>query len=508
MQPRAYRRPTGRVDLAETHISLVFLTDDRVFKTKKPVRFPFLDYSTLEARRLACEDELAINRRLAPETYLGVVPITEGKNGLQVGGGGEVVDYAVEMVRLPSERMLDRLIELKQAGTSDIDRLLDLLVPFYASLPHDRSTAQFGEPELVRQAVVENVTTMRPIVAPIDQTLLARVRSSQWQYLTVAGSLFEQRAGEGRIVEGHGDLRPEHVCLLDHPVVFDGVEFSLPLRCSDVISELAFLAMECDFLREHSLGERLIEQYCARSNDSVPLEHAHFYKSYRATVRAKVELLRCQQQAGEEADAHRRRHHRYLHLAAAYGADFHRPIAILLVGVSGSGKSTLARYLSEQIGCEWLRTDAVRQKISGRRDPQAPMGGGMYASAVTDQTYEAIISQAAHWMREGVSVVLDGTFVAEPHRQAVRTMAARESWPLLVVRCHCSTELARQRVEQRRLAGTDISDARPELLDEQIRQLESSEEADATHDLRLDMVRPVEENMELVVRRLIELGKR
>ena len=420
LRPRAYRRPTGQVDLAETHISLVFLTDDRVFKTKKPVRFPFLDYSTLAARRQACEAELAINRRLAPETYLGIVEITEGPDGLQVSGRGDVVDYAVEMVRLPDDRMLDRLIEQKQADLGDIDRLLELLIPFYAGLPRDQSIARFGEADSVRQAVVENVATMRPLVAAADQVLLARIRSSQWQYVTVAEALFEKRAAEGRVIEGHGDLRPEHICLLDRPVVFDGVEFSLPLRCSDVISELAFLAMELDFLGSHSLGERLIEQYRIKANDLVSFEHAHFYKSYRATVRAKVELLRSQQQTGVDAEGHRRRHHRYLHLAAAYGAEFHQPIVILLVGVSGSGKSTLARHLSERIGCEWLRTDAVRQEITGRREPDAPADEGMYASPVTDQTYETMISRAVGSMRAGISVVLDGTFVAEARRHAVR----------------------------------------------------------------------------------------
>ncbi len=209
-----------------------------------------------------------------------------------------------------------------------------------------------------------------------------------------------------------------------------------------------------------------------------------------------------------EADQHRRRHHRYLHLAAAYGADFHRPIAILLVGVSGSGKSTLARHLADRIGCQWLRTDALRQEITGRREPDAALGEGMYASNVSDQTYETIIARAARWMREGVSVVLDGTFVAAPRRQMVRAMAAKESWPLLVIRCECPVELARQRIEGRWREQTDISDARPELVEEQIRQLELIPDDDDAHDLKLDMEQPVESNLELVVHRLIQMGKR
>lgn len=504
--PAAFPSPPGNITRVETHISQVFLTDERVYKTKKPLRFPFLDYSTLEARRTACEEELRINRRLAPKVYLAVQPISATAGGLRIGDATNIVDYCVEMARLPLDRTLDQWIARHREDLSPIDRLLEVLVPFYEGLPRLAELARFGEPEILRSAVQENITTLGPLIPASEHLLLDRIRSSQWQYLTLAGPLFEERVRRGSIVEGHGDLRPEHVCLTEPPVVFDAVEFSLPFRCGDIVSELAFLAMECDYLGAPAFGRRLLEGYRARSGDPFPDSLANFYKSYRATVRAKVELLRAQQQSGEDAENHRRRFHRYLHLASAYASDFHRPVGILFVGVSGSGKSSLARLVQEKIGCGVLRTDAVRQQMAGRREPDSPMGQGIYAPAMTERTYGLLLAEAETLLKGGVSVVLDGTFVEPAHRVQARTMACQAGVESVTVWCQCPSELAADRVGRRRREGGDISDAPEAIVAHQSTLLSTANDLAAEDVLRLPMEDSLERNRDRVIAHLRHLG--
>lgn len=505
-QAKAFPVATRRVSTSETHISLVFLTDTRAYKLKKPVKFPFLDYSTLELRRAACDDEVRLNRRLAPDVYLGVRAIVDDGTCLRVGGAGPVVEYCVEMVRLPDDALLDRRIAAGTASDEDIERLLDVLVPFYAALPRTPQLNKLASPEALDHLVRENVDTLAPLVSTDNSVALARVRSSQWQYLAVMEKQFRERMEAGAIVEGHGDLRPEHVCLLDPPVVYDAVEFSLDFRAGDVASELAFLAMECDFLSAATLGRTLIDGYRQRTGDSLPTHLVAFYQAYRATVRAKVERLRSTQQTGEDADERRRRHHRYLHLAGAYASDFHHPVLVVFMGAAGVGKSTVARALADRIGLEVFRSDAFRQGLAGRRDPDAPIGQGMYGTEMTKRTYDALLEAARDYLLAGVSVALDATSLDPAFRDRARQTARAAGCASLFVWCQCPPAVAEARIAQRRAENSDISDARPELHREQVAILQgASDLADATT-VVLDTTRATSLNVEVIVDALRRFG--
>jgi aminoglycoside phosphotransferase family enzyme/predicted kinase len=505
-RPEAFPVPTTSVSIAETHISLVFLTDDHVYKLKKPLRFPFLDYSTIERRRFACDEEIRLNRRLAPHVYLGVRPVVDHPAGLRIGGDGPIVDYCVEMLRLPEEALLHNRIRRRDLRDREIECLLERLAAFYRSLPRTPDLHEFADPAVFEATLHENIDTLRQAAAPQWRNLLLRMQSSQWQYLRVAEPLFRSRIADGCIVEGHGDLRPEHICLGEPPAIFDCVEFSRPFRVADVANELAFLAMECDFLGAHALGKRLLSGCADRLGDSPPPELTSFYRAYRAAVRAKVEALRAGQESGEPRRAALQRARRYLQLAADYASEFHRPVLFVTVGVSGSGKSTLAAALAAALGASVVRTDAVRRELAGGGQPDAPFQQGAYSSEMTTRTYAAVVDRARALLQSGVSVVIDGSFLEFTHRQAARDMAAAVGVPALFLVAVIPADAAKARIARRRREASDISDARPEFVEFQHSRLADARDVDADSSLQLDTTRPIEASVREIVDRLRRMG--
>jgi predicted kinase len=298
--------------------------------------------------------------------------------------------------------------------------------------------------------------------------LYQRVRSSQLQYLALRPGIFAGRIQSGRVCEGHGDLRPEHVCLEDPPVVFDCVEFSLAFRAADVASELAFLAMECEFLEAPELGAALIAGY-----------------------NGKVELLRAGQQAEAAATRSRRRARRYLQLASFYASEFHRPKLLVMVGAAGTGKSTIASALAEAVGAELVRTDAVRHELAGRRQADAAYRQGIYADSVTDETYRELFRRAASLLASGIATVLDGTFRDIRQRDEARQIAKRYGVDVHFLYCRCPSQVARARIADRIARREGISDARPTLHDIQQQELDSATDLEPPTTIYLDTCQPV-----------------
>jgi hypothetical protein len=464
------------VTQVETHISRVLLTDTRVFKLKKPVRFPFLDYSTLELRRGACGEEVRLNRRLAPGIYTGVLPITRDVAGtVEFNGAGTPIDYCVAMQRLPADRMLDGLVRRHAAGAGDISRLLEVLVPFYQGAARNPDIDSHATAEAIEANARQNLAILHTPEHGLPPPMYERVRASQLQYLHFSRDVFQARIDASRVCEGHGDLRPEHVCMLEPPVVFDCVEFSLPLRSADVVSELAFLAMELEFLGAPALAHQLLDEYERRSSDVVPPGLASFYKSYRACIRAKVRLLRSDQQADAAAADSRAHARRYLQLASFYATEFYRPRLFVFCGAAGTGKSSLARAVADALGLEVVRTDTVRHRLVGAREPGAEPGRGIYDAATTARTYEAVFETADRLLRESVSVALDGTFRRAAERDRAVQLAQRHGAELLFVYCHCPPELAQRRIAERLAQHADESDARPDIHGLQQKDLDAAD---------------------------------
>lgn len=491
--PESYCDGTSTVEIRETHISWVALTDRRVYKVKKPLRFPFLDYSTSALRLAACRDEVRLGSRLAPGVYLGYQPITRGPNGnLQFGGDGPSLDYCVLMKRLPAHRMFDSLIRNGTAGPQHIESLLSVLVPFYRRAARGPEIDRYATAQAIERQVRENLATLDSIAQRLAAPTLQRVRASQLQFLRLSANTFTDRIHAGRICEGHGDLRAEHVCFTDPPVVFDCVEFSLPFRAADVASELAFLAMECDYLGAPELGESLIQGYRTQSAEDLPESLINFYKSYRACVRAKVEQLRAEQLTGTAADESHRRAARYLQLASFYATQFYRPKLLVMVGTAGSGKSTLAESIADDLGMVVLRSDAIRHELAGTRQPGAAYASGIYSEDMTERTYEAMFERARKLLGDAVSVVLDATFRDERHRQRAADLAHQYGADVQFVRCACPTDVARDRIAKRIARRQGISDARPELVATQDQEIQSGSDWSRRPLLVVDSTQPVE----------------
>lgn len=290
LRPESYPDRPGIVEAVETHMSWVFMTDAYAYKLKKPVRYDFLDFSTVEARRRDSEEEVRLNTRLAPHAYLGILPLTiDSAGSLKIGGEGEAVDWLVKMRRLPTDQMLDHAIKQGTVETADVRRAAVALAKFYLASP----SIELGESEY-RERFEKNVNVnlgeLTDPVYRLPEELVRKITSAQFAFLKEESELFYQRVREGRIIEAHGDLRPEHICLGPEPVIIDCLEFRREFRILDTADELAFLAMECERLGAPSVGQSFLETYSEYTGDKPSEKLLHFYKSYRATLRAKITI--------------------------------------------------------------------------------------------------------------------------------------------------------------------------------------------------------------------------
>lgn len=476
-QPAAYcHRPTC-VSLIETHISWVFLTDRFAYKLKKPVRFDFVDFSTPEARRRACLAECDLNSRMARGVYLEVVPITADARGrLAINGQGETVDWVVKMRRLPAERMLDRLLSARQLSDAEADRLATWLANYY-----DRLSPVCMDAACYRQTIENHlrgnfVDLFDPKHAlPIEP--IRRCRAAQERFLALSPTQFDERVCDGRIVDGHGDLRPEHICLESEPVIFDCLEFSDELRRVDVADELAFLAMECDYLGAEQMGWRILKTYQKVSGDRFSLSLWAFYKCYRACVRAKVAALAARQLSSPFAAEADRRARRYLAQADQYARQLGPPSLIVVCGLMGAGKTTLAAALAKRLGSDVLSTDSLRQELLGASPAPAAFNEGNYAPKFRRRVYSEMFRRASRHLQQGASVVLDGAFLTTTQRRAAMALAEASGAVALLVHCACPAAVAMERIE-RRAAGPGQSEARGELYASQQVAEEPFEEND------------------------------
>jgi aminoglycoside phosphotransferase family enzyme len=287
-ESETYPEHPTRIAAIETHMSWVFLTGRHAYKLKKPVRYEFLDFSTIEARRYDCEEELRLNRRLAPDVYLEIVPLT-ADGAMRIGGTGEIVDWLVKMRRLPAGGTLQDAIRNGTWTDNDIRRVAGLLGHFYNNAA--RVEIGFAEyRERFHRDIRANLAELANPAHRLPAGQVQRVHAAQLDFLERRKDLFDARVRERRIVEAHGDLRPEHVYLGPEPLITDCLEFNLQFRTLDPADELAFLAMECDRLGAPAIGPLLFGAYRDITGDRPPDALVRFYKGVRACLRAKLAL--------------------------------------------------------------------------------------------------------------------------------------------------------------------------------------------------------------------------
>jgi len=293
LNPKIYPDLPEKVELIETHISLVFLTPAYVYKVKKPVNFGFLDFTSLDKRKYFCQQEVKLNRRLSPNLYLGVVEITSDGERISFAGKGEVEEVAVKMKRIPEELLLDKLLERGQVDREMMRTLSERLARFYASAETNDHIKSFGKPERIKQDADENFEqTEKYVGAVLSRPVYDEIQKRTNEFFKNREPLFHRRIDSGRIRDCHGDLRLEHIFWGKEIAIFDCIEFNERFRYTDVAADIAFLAMDLDYHKRSDLSDDLIQSYIETSSDREALHLLDFYKCYRAYVRGKVESFR------------------------------------------------------------------------------------------------------------------------------------------------------------------------------------------------------------------------
>jgi hypothetical protein len=434
--------------IAETHVSVVVFVGDRAYKLKKPVRFGFLDLSTRESREAACRREVELNRRLAPDVYLGVLDIR--------GPDGELRDHLVEMVRMPDDRRLSSLLADGVDADDCLRALARLMAHFHAVADTSPEISAAAAPDAVAGLWRANDDEMRPFAGRfVDEATLDRVAHLAQRYLGGRRPLFDSRIDGGHVRDGHGDLLADDIfCMPDGPRVLDCLEFDDRLRWADTLADVAFLAMDLERLGRPDTARRFLASYREFSGESYPSSLVHHYIAYRAQVRAKVACLRAEQ-AGEAhppplLDLCRR------HLEQG------RVRLVVVGGLPGTGKSTLSERIATATGWDVLRSDEVRKELAGlphTTPAPAAYRTALYADDVTERTYAELLRRAHRLLELGESVVLDASWVRASDRSRATDIAEATSADLAELHCVTGADVAAARLRRRGAAGGDASDA-------------------------------------------------
>ena len=448
-----FTRVNGPAEVIETHTSTLFFVGDLVYKLKKAVDFGFLDFRDRSARRSACEAEVALNRRLAPDVYLGVAEL--------LGPGGVSWDSLVVMRRMPTERRLSNLVTRGPltADTSAGLRSLGILIAaFHKRCETTPEIASSADPEALRHLWRDNLSVLHEVV---DGTMISEIERLALRFLNGREPLLRQRQQLGMIRDGHGDLQADDIFMLDDgPRVLDCLEFDARLRYGDVLNDVAFLAMDLIRLGAAEAARVFLEAYAESSGEHHPRSLENFYIAYRAGVRSKVACLRLAQ--GDPAAAELARNFAALALTHLKRANVR---LVLVGGLPGTGKSTVAAAIAAadpDVAWVVLRSDVVRKQLAGipPGEPAATaFDTGLYDSASRQRTYDELFQLAREALQLGLSVIIDASFTDETQRRTALKVAGETSSSLIELECHAPDEVVSERLLTRTKRGGDASDA-------------------------------------------------
>jgi len=469
--PERYPHAVDRVERIETHGNWILLAGECAYKIKKPVEFDFMDFSSLDRRRHFCEEEVRLNRRLAPAIYLRVAAITGSSTHPVIDGDGTPIEYAVVMQRFDPEQRLDRRLERGELQHTDLDALAVDMARFHAGLPAASTDSGYGAPDTLRQQADDNFAACAQHLQGPDADMLQGARTRSDAFFEAHQDHFASRQQDGFVRECHGDLHLGNLTLhADRIQAFDCIEFNPALRWVDTANDIAFLLMDLRYRGHDELAARFRNRYLewAGDYDAVPL--LPFYESYRAMVRAKVALLTADQEDDRERiEQHYDAARRHIALADALLTAGNGRI-IVTCGLSGSGKSVVAERLGEVLPAVRLRSDVERKRLFGL-DPlsetESEPDAGIYSAQATVQLYDHLAETAARLARHGEVVIIDATFLHTEQRERVREAAAEAGVPFQVVFAHAPQNVLEERIRARAQSGGDASEADVDILHRQ-----------------------------------------
>lgn len=454
--------------IIETHISWVLLTGQYAYKIKKPVNFGFLDFSTLEKRLFCCNEELRLNRRLAADLYLEVVPITGTADHPQIGGADAAIEYAVKMTRFPVGKLLSEYAARNQLDIAAIDQLADIVAGFHQTIAQTDENSPYGDSANINHWFVENFDHIEPLlIDDVEKQRLQNIRQwgdNEWRQ---HAALMQQRRQQGYVRECHGDLHLGNMTLINGKVtLFDCIEFNPMLRWIDVISEVAFLFIDLLHVGYQGHAYRFLNRYLQHTGDYHGLALLRYYLVYRALVRAKVSLLRMTQQHDDEAKQARCQYTAFTDLAERFTR--HRQTVLIIThGYSGSGKSTLASQLAEKIGAFQIRSDIERKRLFGYPPLAQTDSGrdeGIYTRQASLQTYQHLKELAQAVLNAGFPAIIDATFLKSGQRDLFRQLAGECGIPFQIVDFQATDQELCRRIRHRQ---GDASEATVSVLHQQ-----------------------------------------
>jgi aminoglycoside phosphotransferase family enzyme/predicted kinase len=465
------------VSVIETHISYVLLTGQYAYKIKKAVDLQFLNFSTLAARRHYCEEELRLNRPLAPSVYLNVVAITGTVNAPVIGGDGPVLEYAVKMRQFGPDALLSDMLACGALTDAHIDQLAEVVASFHAATIRAAADAPYGRLDDILRPALENFTQLLAVVDEArDRPDLESLRAWTGGAHTTGATLFLSRRRHGFVRECHGDLHLGNIALIDgHVTLFDRLEFNESMRWIDVMNDVAFVIVDLEERKRPDLAARFLTAYLEATGDYEGLGVLRFYVVYRAMVRAKVARFRMRQLTSpDEREKLRLEYRAFVDLARRHSRPL-RAAIIITHGLAGAGKTTCAESLIERTGGVRIRTDVERKRLHGLEpgaSSASPVGLGLYTAEGSLQTYLHVCALARSVAEAGYIAVVDGAFLKRWQREMFRETAAAHGLPFAILAVSAAEAILRERIARRRERGGDASEATIAVLEAQLRGYE------------------------------------
>ncbi|MGZ3238660.1 MAG: bifunctional aminoglycoside phosphotransferase/ATP-binding protein [Burkholderiaceae bacterium] len=462
------------MQIFETHISWIVVTDKFAYKFKKAVHFDFVDFSTLDARHFYCQEELRLNRRLAPDLYLGVVSITGSIDDPLIDGTGGAIEYAVKMNAFPQQALWSERLKMKCLSLAEIDALAKKIADFHRNTAIAPTNSTWGSHETIQKTAIDNLTLIASL-AESDEEKRQVCDIESWQttqHKKLSGT-FTRRKANGLVKECHGDLHSGNILTIDgHVEVFDCIEFNENLRWIDVVNDIAFICMDLHIQDKPELAARLLNQYLELTGDYDGLVVLHYYQTQRALVRCKVGLMRARQLRSDAQDAALFEKQAAQYLTFSVDSMRKMPAAIMIThGLSGSGKSTFAKCLVEVAGAIQIRSDVERKRMYGLAATSrvgAAFDATLYSSASTQMTYDRLLQMARHIAEAGMLVIVDAAFLKKAERSQFKNLAHELNVPFFIFDVHASEAVMKERIAQRTQMNRDPSDADIDVLERQL----------------------------------------
>ena len=469
-----YDHHVDKISIIETHISWVVLTGKYAYKIKKPIKFSFVDFSTLENRKFYCDEEMRLNTRLAPNLYLEVKAITGSLEQPSLKKSDEAIEYAVKMRQFAQSSLLSYLSVHDRLSKKHIDEVAREIADFHMRINKVPSNAELGSPEDIYLWVTDNITQ---IVSNLtDKEISSTIKSIQnWSENEYHKKydLFLKRRKNGFIRECHGDMHLNNMVLINDVVtIFDGIEFNEHLRWIDVISEVAFLTMDLSNRGHSEYASRFINLYLQHTGDYEGLSVLKYYLVYRALVRAKVALLRIAQENISEIEEIKikKEFRSYIALASEYILE--KKVALIIThGLSGSGKSTHTEALLEQLGAICIRSDIERKRLYGfsaAESTQSNLNEDIYTKKSSRETYAQLADFSKSVLISGFTVIVDACFLQHEQRQEFYLLAQEMHVPFIILQFQASEGVLKQRIIARAKDSMEASEANIEVLNSQL----------------------------------------